>query len=132
NGTAGIWCGLNFVDESTRTVDPRLDWTVGWDKTPFKDWGLANRGCIRDASYSGPYTPKKNVQEDAANAEDNVGWQTTQTNDVNIHIFRYADLLLLLAEAEVESPNGSLANALAIVNQIRARAGQVAQGCGKG
>jgi hypothetical protein len=51
---------------------------------------------------------------------------------VNIHIYRYADLLLLLAEAEVESPNGSLANALAIVNQIRARAGQVAQGCGKG
>ena len=111
-------------------MDPRLDWTVGRDKVPYKDWGLHNRGWIRDASYSGPYSPKKNVQENAANAENNVGWQTTQTNDVNIHLFRYADLLLLLAEAEVE--RGSLANALAIVNQIRARAGQIAQGCGKG
>src|SRR5206468_5879779 len=83
---------------------------------------------IRDASYSGPYSPKKNVQEDAANAENNVGWQATQTNDVNIHIFRYADLLLLLAEADVETNN--LEAARTIVNQIRARAGQKAQGCG--
>src|SRR5438874_1997684 len=113
-------------------VYPRLDWTVGRDRVPYKDWGLHDRGWIRDASYSGPFSPKKNVHEQGASAENNVGWQATQTNDVNIHIFRYADLLLLLAEAEVESPSGSLANALAIVNQIRARAGQVAQGCGKG
>src|SRR6266568_3984486 len=122
----------NFAGGNLAPVDPRLDWTVGRDNVPYKDWGLHNRSWIRDASYSGPFSPKKNVQENAANAENNVGWQTTQTNDVNIHIFRYADMLLLLAEAEVESPNGSLANALAIVNQIRARAGQVAQGCGKG
>jgi hypothetical protein len=47
---------------------------------------------------------------------------------VNIHLFRYADLLLMLAEAEVES--GSLENARAIVNQIRARAAVKAQGTG--
>src|SRR5438105_6409865 len=111
-------------------VDPRLDWTVGRDRVPYKDWGLHDRSWIRDASYSGPYSPKKNVHENAANAENNVGWQATQTNDVNIHIFRYADLLLLLAEADVETNN--LPEALAIVNQIRARAGKVAQGCGKG
>ena len=122
----------NFAGGNLAPVDPRLDWTVGRDNVPYKDWGLHNRSWIRDASYSGPFSPKKNVQENAANAENNVGWQTTQTNDVNIHIFRYADLLLLLAEAEVESPNGSLANALTIVNQIRTRAGQIAQGCGKG
>jgi hypothetical protein len=51
-----------------------------------------------------------------------------QTNKVPIHIFRYADMLLLLAEAEVEA--GSLTNAANIVNQIRARAAQAAQGCG--
>ena len=111
-------------------VDPRLDWTVGRDRTPYKDWGLHNRGWIRDASYSGPYSPKKNIQENAANGENNVGWQATQTNDVNIHIFRYADLLLLLAEADVMT--GDNAGALTIVNQIRARAGQTAQGCGQG
>jgi hypothetical protein len=49
-------------------------------------------------------------------------------NSVNIHIFRYADMLLLLAEAEVEV--GSLENARTIVNQVRTRAGVKAQGPG--
>ena len=47
---------------------------------------------------------------------------------MNIHIFRYADLLLLLAEAEVEA--GVLENARTIVNQIRTRAGVLVQGPG--
>src|SRR5437660_4061123 len=115
---------------SLAAVDPRLDWTVGRDSVPYKDWGLHNRGWIRDASYSGPFSPKKNVHEQGASAENNVGWQATQTNDVNIHIFRYADLLLMLAEAEIHATTGILDNARTIVNQIRARAGQVAQGCG--
>jgi hypothetical protein len=120
----------SFTGGILTPVDPRLDWTAGRDKVPYKDWGLHNRSWIRDASYSGPYSPKKNAHEQAANAENNVGWQATQTNDVPIHIFRYADLLLLLAEAEIHATAGSLANAQAIVNQIRARAGQTAQGCG--
>jgi hypothetical protein len=128
--TAEIWKGLNFIGGTMRPVDPRLDWTVGRDRAPYKDWGLPNRSWIRDASYSGPYSPKKNVQENAANGENNVGWQATQTNDVNMHIFRFGDLLLLNAEADAQT--GDLAGALAIVNQIRARAGQVAQGCGQG
>jgi len=119
----------NFSAGNMTPVDPRLDWTVGRDNVPYKDWGVHKRSWIRDASYSGPYSPKKNVHEAAApNAENNVGWQATQTNDVPLHIFRYADMLLLLAEAEVEA--GSLENARAIVNLIRARAGVTAQGCG--
>jgi starch-binding outer membrane protein, SusD/RagB family len=60
-----------------------------------------------------------------------VGWTNTQLNSVNIHILRYADVLLLLAEAEVEAGGAAgLTNALAIVNQIRARAAQKAQGLG--
>lgn len=128
--TGQVWKGLNFHGDNLAPVDPRIDWTLGRDNVPYKDWGLHNRSWIRDASYSGPYSSKKNIHEasDTATSENNVGWQATQTNDVNIHIFRYADMLLLLAEAEVEV--GLLANALAIVNEIRARAGQVAQGCG--
>ena len=120
----------NFAAGVARSIDPRLDWTVGRDNAPYKDWGVHKRSWIRDASYSGPYSPKKHVHEasDAATAENNVGWQTTQQNNVNIHLFRYADMLLLLAEAEVEV--GTLANALTIVNQIRARASQTGQGCG--
>jgi hypothetical protein len=128
--STNLWIGQNFYGGHAAAVDPRLDWTVGRDSTPYKDWGLHNRGWIRDASYSGPYSAKKNAQEasDTANSENNVGWQTTQQNDVPIHIFRYADALLLLAEAEVEV--GSLTNAANLVNQIRTRAAQGAQGCG--
>jgi hypothetical protein len=119
----------NFAGgDLTRAVGPRLDWSLGRGNEPYKDWTLHARSWIRDASYSGPYSPKKNIHEQGADAENNVGWQATQTNDVPIHIFRYADMLLLLAEAEVEA--GVLENARTIVNQIRARAGQVAQGCG--
>ncbi|MEX2156817.1 MAG: RagB/SusD family nutrient uptake outer membrane protein [Gemmatimonadales bacterium] len=128
--TGQVWAGFNFRAGNSAAVDPRLDWTAGRDNVPYKDWGLHNRSWIRDASYSGPYSVKKNVHEqsDAGTAENNVGWQATQTNNVNLHIFRYADMLLLLAEAEVEV--GSLINAANIVNQIRARAAQAAQGCG--
>ena len=113
---------------AAKTVDPRLDWTVGRDGVPFKDWGAHAANWIRDASYSGPYSPKKNVHEKASGAQSSVGWVNTQLNSVNIHIFRYADLLLMLAEAEVEA--GSLTNALTLVNQVRTRAAQKAQGPG--
>lgn len=120
----------NFVGGSTTPVDPRLDWTVGRFNTPYKDWGLPNASWIRDINYSGPYTPKKNAHEQASvgTSESKVGWTPTQLNAVKIHIFRYADALLLLAEAEVEA--GSLENARVIVNQIRSRAAAGVQGCG--
>src|SRR5438477_2476021 len=120
----------SFAGGMLTPVDPRLDWTVGRDKVPYKDWTLHNRSWIRDFLYSGPYSPKKNVHEQAANAENNVGWQATQTNDVNIHIFRYADLLLLDAEAQIHGTIGLLDSARIYVNLVRARAGKVAQGCG--
>ena len=109
-------------------VDPRLDWTVGRYGTPYKDWGPPDPTWVRNEGYSGPYLPKKNIHEKASGAEATVGWQPQQQNSVNIHIFRYADLLLLLAEAEVEA--GSLDNARKIVNQIRQRAAVAVQGPG--
>ena len=113
-------------------VDPRLDYTVGRDGVPYRDWGLysATGGWVRDITNGGYYSPKKNVEEQGSGAESNVGWQNTQLNSVNIHLYRYADLLLLLAEAQVET--NDLAGATANVNLVRARAGVTAQGCGKG
>jgi len=113
-------------------VDPRLDWTVGRDGVPFKDWGAHESGWIRAPAYGGTYSPKRNVHEKASGSEQTSGgWAPQQQNSVNIHIFRYADMLLLLAEAEVEAGGAAgLTNALAIVNQIRARAGALVQGCG--
>jgi hypothetical protein len=112
----------------TDTLDPRVDWTIGRDYVPYKDWGLHKPDWIRAPGYGGRYSPKKNVQEDASGSQSGVGWNAAQLNSVHYHLFRYADLLLLKAEAEVEA--GSIATAQAIVNQIRARAAQTAQGCG--
>ncbi len=120
----------------TDTVDPRMDWTIGRYNAPYKDWGLetpcfppsCTSGWIRAPGYGGPYSPKKNAQEKASGAVSKVGWQPEQENGVHIHIFRYADLLLLDAEAKVET--GDLPGALTLVNQVRMRAGVAAQGCG--
>jgi hypothetical protein len=118
----------NLAAGSAAPVDPRLDWTVGRDGVPYKDWGLHDPSWIRSRGFGGPYSPKKNVHERLSGSQSTVGWAPTALNDVNIHLFRYADMLLLLAEAEVEA--GVLENARTIVNDIRARAGRVAQGCG--
>jgi len=106
--------------------DPRLDWTVGRDEVPYKDWGSHAAAWIRAPGFGGLYSPKKTAYEDASGAVSNVGWVNTQLSSMNIHIYRYADLLLLLAEAYVEQ--GDLELARVIVNEIRARAGVVAQG----
>jgi hypothetical protein len=119
---------LTAQASANMTVDPRLDWTVGRDGVPYKDWGTHNAGWIRAPAYGGPYSPKKHVQEKASGSQSTVGWNPQHLNGVNIHIYRYADALLLLAEAEVEA--GSLETARQIVNEIRARAAQTAQGPG--
>jgi hypothetical protein len=117
--------------DSAVPVDPRLDWTVGRDSVPYKDWGvysLAN-GWVRDTTNGGPYSPKKNAQEKASGAESSsAGWQPQQENSVHIHLFRFADLLLMLAESYVEQ--NRLADATTAVNMVRDRAGKMAQGCG--
>ena len=121
----------------TDTVDPRMDWTIGRYNAPYKDWGMETAcftpctdGWIRAPGYGGPYSPKKNAQEKASGAVSKVGWQPEQENGVHIHIFRFADLLLLDAEAKVET--NDLPGALTLVNRVRTRAGVAAQGCGDG
>jgi hypothetical protein len=117
-----------FVAGNMTPVDPRLDWTVGRDGVPFKDWGNYSITWVRDPSNGGPYMPKKIIHEKGSGAESTVGWQPQQQSSINIHLYRYADLLLMLAEAEVGT--GDLPGATALVNQIRTRAGVTAQGPG--
>ena len=120
----------NFTSANLAAVDPRLDWTVGREGVPLKDWGLYTVAAYaRDVANGGPYSPKKNVHEQSSGSElQNGGWSPTQQNDVNIHIFRFADALLLEAEARAET--GDLATATTLVNMVRLRAGQRAQGPG--
>ena len=117
-----------FVAGDMQPVDPRLDWTVGRDGVPFKDWGPYSITWVRDEANGGPYMPKKVIHEQGSGQEATVGWQPQQQSSINIHLYRYADLLLMLAEADVET--GNLPGALTIVNQIRARAAVKAQGPG--
>jgi hypothetical protein len=121
----------NFTSADPLPVDPRLDWTVGRQGVPLKDWGIYTVAAYaRDLANGGPYSPKKNIHEQASGSElaPGVGWSPTQQNGVNIHLFRFADALLLEAEARVET--GDLATATTLVNMVRARAGVTAQGCG--
>jgi starch-binding outer membrane protein, SusD/RagB family len=115
---AAVTANMNF--------DPRVDWTAGRNGVPFKDWGLHDSTWIRNIPNGGTYSAKKNVHEKSSGAQSSVGWVNTQLNSVNIHILRYADVLLLLAEAEVET--GDLTNAMIHTNLVRDRARQKAQG----
>ena len=128
----GSWnaSNANFAAGDLTPVDPRLDWTVGRQGVPFKDWGLYRTTWVRDIDNGGPYMPKKNIHEKASGAEATVGWQPEQQSSINIHLFRYADLLLMLAEAQVET--NDLTGAMANVNLVRNRAAVAAQGCGAG
>ncbi len=126
--------GLPFLDgswndadlTSSDAVDPRLDWTVGRDDVPFLDWGLHAPGWIRDRAWAGPYSPKKNIYEQASGAGSAVGWASYQLSSLNTHLLRYSDVMLLLAEAEIEA--GDIENARQLINEIRARAAAAAQG----
>ena len=129
--------GLPFLDGSWNdtdlvpglagdAVDPRLDWTAGRDDVPFLDWGIHAPGWIRARAWAGPYSAKKTVYEQSSGAGSSVGWSNFQLHSMNYHLLRFADVLLMLAEAEVEA--GLLENARIIVNQIRERASQSVQG----
>lgn len=106
----------------TGPLDPRIDWTVGRRGIPFLDWGKhPGSAWIRDQSYGGPFTPIKNAHYKAQEGtlSTSSGW-TSGYNANNLRLIRYADVLLLLAEAEVEL--GNLERARTLVNQIRQRA----------
>lgn len=103
-------------------LDPRLDHTVGRRSIPYLDWGVhPGRAWIRQASYGGPFSPKKNVfqKADIGITGGSVGWGYNNTA-LNYTIIRFADVLLMAAEAEVEV--GSLEKAREYINRVRARA----------
>ncbi len=104
------------------TLDPRLDWTVGRRGIPYYDWGIhPGRNWIRKVDYGGPYSPKKNTyyKADIGTLAGTVGWGFAN-NALNFTAMRFADVLLLAAEAEIEV--GSLATARTYINRVRTRA----------
>ncbi|WP_460974909.1 RagB/SusD family nutrient uptake outer membrane protein [Spirosoma knui] len=103
-------------------VDPRLDWSIGRRGIPYLDW-QAHPGLdwIRDQSFAGPYSPKKFIYYRSQNGSltDGSSW-TNGYSAINYNIIRFADVLLMAAEAEIEA--GSLETARTYINQVRTRA----------
>ncbi|MCX6218184.1 RagB/SusD family nutrient uptake outer membrane protein [Spirosoma sp.] len=103
-------------------VDPRLDWSIGRRGIPYLDW-MVHPGLdwIRDQSYAGPFSPKKFVfyRSQDKTLTDGSSW-TDGYSAINYNIIRYADVLLMAAETEIEA--GSLEVARGYINQVRTRA----------
>ncbi len=103
-------------------LDPRLDHTVGRRGIPYLDWqdhpGFA---WIRNQPNAGPYSPKKYVYQRAEQGsfQDNSSWTPGYTG-INFMIIRFADVLLMAAEAEIEA--GTLEKAREYTNMVRERA----------
>lgn len=103
-------------------LDPRLDWTVGRRGIPYLDW-MDHPGAdwIRNQPNGGPYSPKKFTyyKSDIGKFQDNSSW-TPGYSALNFPIMRFADVLLMAAEVEIEV--GSLTKALEYTNLVRKRA----------
>ncbi|KAB7731364.1 RagB/SusD family nutrient uptake outer membrane protein [Rudanella paleaurantiibacter] len=103
-------------------LDPRLDHTVGRRGIPYLDW-MDHPGAdwIRNQPNGGPYSPKKFTyyKSDRGSLQDNSSWTPGYTA-LNVPIIRYADVLLMAAECEIEV--GSLTKAREYVNMVRNRA----------
>ena len=104
------------------TLDARLDWTVGRRGIPYLDWGKhPGYNWVRDQAYGGPYSPIKNTYYKAQERiKTDVSFWTSGITANNYTLIRFADVILMLAECEVEV--GSLEKARQLVNIVRARA----------
>jgi hypothetical protein len=117
-----------LVDEldAADPVDPRLDWVVARIGVPVLDYTTPYTiDWVRSPSYGGEFSNKKIMYGDN-DPVSSVSWVSTQLSGINVHLMRYSDVLLMLAEAEVEL--GNLNTARDLVNQVRARAANCAQG----
>lgn len=117
--------GLETADPFTPDagpLDPRIDHSIGRRGIPYLDWmDFPGKAWIRNQPNAGPYQTKKFVyyKEDKGSLQDNSSWTPGYTA-INFPIIRFADVLLMAAEAEIEV--GSLTTALDYINRVRERA----------
>jgi hypothetical protein len=109
----------------TGNVDPRIDITMGRPNVPYLDWGNPQPDWIRDPT-DGVFFPRKNVyaQSEKGTLSDATPgvWDAVEAVANNVNLMRYADVLLMAAECEIEATAGDPTAALADVNLVRARA----------
>ncbi|TLP80551.1 RagB/SusD family nutrient uptake outer membrane protein [Maribacter sp. ACAM166] len=119
----GLEADEPFVEDAD-PLDPRIDHVIGRRGIPYLDWiEHPGKAWIRSQPYAGPYSPKKYIyyRSQENSFTDGSSW-TRGYATMNYTIIRFADVLLMAAEAEIEAPGGSLSTALDYVNQVRRRA----------
>ncbi len=106
------------------TVDPRIDLAIGRPGIPYLDWGLhPGDAWIRNPGADGHFSPKKNVYALAQKgiySDVSSYWAPTELTANNVNLMRFADVLLMAAEVELQV--GTTNQALTYVNMIRSRA----------
>ncbi|MBQ9217190.1 MAG: RagB/SusD family nutrient uptake outer membrane protein [Muribaculaceae bacterium] len=120
----GTFNDVNVTENYDGTLDPRLDFTVGRIGFPWRGH-LYTSGWCRAYEVYGEYSNKKGW---SAPDEALAAWPWG-CSSLNFMFIRYADILLLKAEALIELAAGSnaatddgLVEARALVNQVRQRA----------
>ena len=99
--------------------DPRLFHTVGMPTFPYKyeEAYTLTKDNSRTPNTYGYYTSLKEVPQRSQGETYNSPWQAFDMND---YVFRYSDVMLMRAEALIET--GKLEEACSIINDIRQRA----------
>ena len=99
--------------------DPRLFHTVGMPTFPYKyeEAYTLTKDNSRTPNTYGYYTSLKEVPQRSKGETYNSPWQAFDMND---YVFRYSDVMLMRAEALIET--GKLEDARSIINDIRQRA----------
>jgi len=122
----GTFNRVNVDENYTGSVDPRLDFTVGRIGLPWRGH-LFTMGWVREGTYD-IYGEFSNKKAWPAPEEAQAAWPWG-ANSLNFMFLRYADILLLKAEARIETATGNnaaedanLVEARDLVNQIRQRA----------
>ena len=121
--------GLPYLDPATApanrvsasykgNVDPRLDFTVGRIGMPFRGHEYTNDWCRLKEVY-GEYSGKKGLIDPSS--PDMVVGFPWGASALDFKLIRYADILLLKAEALIET-NGDLLAARDLINQVREKA----------
>ena len=110
-----------FVEDAG-PLDPRLDWSIGRRGIPYWDWGIhTGSDWIRDQTYAGPYSPKKQVYKKSQEGQyTEVGNWTSGWTANGYRMIRFSDVILMIAECQIET--GDLDGALDNINLLRARA----------
>lgn len=128
----GTFNNVRVTSNYAGSVDPRLDLTVGRIGLPFRGHTYTQGWC-RDYNTYGEYSGKKGLIDPSS--PDMVQGFPWGASGLNFILIRYADILLLKAEALVETASGSnaatddkLVKARELVNQIRQKAARSIDG----